>query len=95
MTHQEVCDKIGTLQTQAEDIVTRNATVEEWTSEDKTKFDNLHADMKKFREQKRRLDLQLEVKAELEQTTRQSEPNEIRKQQIGRASCRERVSECV
>ena len=45
MTYQEVCDKIGTLQTQAEEIVTRNAAVEDWASDDKTKFDALHADL--------------------------------------------------
>jgi HK97 family phage major capsid protein len=82
MTHQEVCDKIGTLQAEAEVIVTRNAAVAEWPSEDTVHFDKIHADMKKFREQKRRLDLQLEVKAELDQVTRQTEPNEIRRQEI-------------
>jgi len=78
MTHQEVCDKIATLQTQAEEIVTRNAAVEHWSSEDQTKFDKIHADMKGYREQKRRLDLQLEVKTELESATRKTDPDEIR-----------------
>lgn len=79
MTHQEICDKIGTLNTQAEEIVTRNAAVEHWPSEDQTKFDKLHTDMKQYREQKRRLDMQLEVKAELEQVTRTTDPNELRR----------------
>lgn len=80
MTHQDICDKIGTLQSQAEEIVTKNAAVDEWPSDDKAKFDNLHADMKKYREQKRRLDLQLEVRRELEQVeSRQTESDEIRR----------------
>lgn len=81
MTYQELCDKIGTLKTQAEEIVTRNAAVEEWPSEDKTKFDGLHKDMAKLREQKRRLDLQKQVSDELEAVEeRKTEPNEIRLQ---------------
>jgi|SRR5688500_4797083 len=80
MTIQEVCDKIGTLQAQAEEIVTRNAKVEHWPSEDQEAFDKLHADMKVYRAQKRRLDLQDEVKAELEKVSeRKTEPNELRR----------------
>lgn len=79
MTYQEICDKVGGLQTQAEEIVTRNAKVEHWPSEDQVAFDKLHADMKEYRAQKRRLDLQNEVKGELEQTTRHTDPNEIRR----------------
>ena len=80
MEYSEVCDKIGTLNAQAEEIVVRNKAVDDWPSDDKTKFDAIHADMKKYREQKRRLDAQREIAAELETGTRQTEPNEIRKQ---------------
>lgn len=79
MTLQEVCDKLGTLQTQSEEIVTRNAAVEHWPSEDQTSFDKIWLDIKKFRDQKRRLDLQLELKADLDQATRVTDPNEIRR----------------
>ena len=79
MTYDEVCDKIGGLKTQAEEIVTRNAGVDEWPSADKEAFDKLHADMRKYREQKRRLDMQAEVSSELDKATRTTEPNEIRR----------------
>jgi len=81
MTYQEICDKIGTLNTQAEEIVTRNASVEHWPDDDQVKFDKLHADMKGFRAQKRRLDLQSEVTKELQTVNeRVTDPNEFRRQ---------------
>lgn len=81
MTYQELCDKIGTLKTQADEIVQRNKDADDWNPEDKTKFDGIHADMAKFREQKRRLDKQAEVERELETVEpRKTEPNEIRRQ---------------
>jgi HK97 family phage major capsid protein len=81
MTYQDICDKIGTLNTQAEEIVTRNASVEHWSSDDQVKFDKLHADMKDYRAQKRRLDLHTEVTRELETAqSRQTDPNEVRRQ---------------
>jgi HK97 family phage major capsid protein len=82
MTHQEICDKLGTLQTQSEEIVTRNAAVDDWPSDDKEKFDKLHADIRKYREQKRRLDLNLELKDELSRVDRQTDPNEIRRVEL-------------
>lgn len=80
MTYEDVCTKIGALNTQSEEIVTRNAAVEDWPSEDKTKFDAIHADMKKYREQKRRLDQQRDVNEELSKVERQTDPNELRRQ---------------
>jgi HK97 family phage major capsid protein len=79
MTYEEICHKIGTLSTQSNEIVTRNHGNDEWSSDDKTKFDGLHAEIRKFGETKKRLDLQREIEADLNQTTRQAEPNEIRK----------------
>ncbi len=80
MTYEEVCAKIGEQQAEAAEIVTRNAKVEHWPSEDKEKFDKIHSDMRSFRETKRRLDLQREVEEELTKVTRQTEPDQIRRQ---------------
>lgn len=83
MTIQEVIDKIGTLWTQAEEIVTRNKGADEWPSEDKQKYDALYSDLAKLREQKRRLELHASVQAELSHSERQTEPNEIHRQPVG------------
>jgi HK97 family phage major capsid protein len=86
MTYQDIIEKIGTLNAQAEEIVTRNHEVAEWSSEDQTKFDKLHEDMKKFREQKRRLDQQRQVTEELNAVEpRHTEPNEVRRQEMAPA----------
>jgi HK97 family phage major capsid protein len=78
MTYEELVTKIGTLSGQADEIVTRNATVDEWPSEDKTKFDAIHTDIRKLGETKKRLDLQQQVKDDLNKSERQTEPNEVR-----------------
>jgi len=89
MTYQDVCDKIGTLNTQAEAIVVKNAAVEHWPAEDQTTFDRIHGEMRGFREQKRRLDLQREVATELEAPApRATEANELRSAPASRGESR-------
>jgi HK97 family phage major capsid protein len=79
MEYTEICNKIGMLKEQADEVVKRNHQNDEWSSEDQTKFDALHKDIARYREQKRRLDMQAAVEKDLENGQRQTEPNEIRK----------------
>ncbi len=84
MTYEEICAKIGNLSEQADEIVTRNHQNDEWSSDDKTKFDKLHEEIRKHGEVKKRLDLQQQVKSDLTKVQeRQADPNEVRKQPAG------------
>jgi HK97 family phage major capsid protein len=79
MTYEEICHKIGNLSEQSNEIVTRNANNDEWSGDDKTKFDGLHTEIRKLGETKKRIDAQRQVEQDLSQTTRAVEPNELRK----------------
>lgn len=86
MEYQEIVEQIGKLKTETDEIVVRNAKNDDWSPEDRTKFDKLHADMKKYREQKRRLDMQQEVERELTQVSeRQTEADQIRSRDTNQA----------
>jgi hypothetical protein len=80
MTYEELTAKIGSLHKDAGEIVTRNANSDEWPSDDRVKFDQLHAEIRKLGDTKSRIDLQKKVEEELSQSTRQTDPNEIRRQ---------------
>jgi HK97 family phage major capsid protein len=80
MTYDELVTKIGQLSQQSNEIVTRNANNDEWPSEDKVKFDQIHTEIRKLGETKTRIDQQRRIEAELNQTTRQTEPDELRRQ---------------
>lgn len=78
MTYDELITKIGQLSEQSKEIVTRNAGIDEWPSEDQVKFDGLHKEIRKLGETKKRLDEQRRIEEELGQVTRQTEPDEVR-----------------
>jgi HK97 family phage major capsid protein len=93
MTYDEILVKIGQLSEQSNEIVTRNAGNDEWSSEDRTKFDGLHTEIRKYGETKKRIDQQRMVEAELNQVTRQTEPNEFRKTTDSNTSTQKRASD--
>jgi HK97 family phage major capsid protein len=93
MSYDELLIKIGQLSEQSNEIVTRNAGNDEWPSEDRTKFDQIHTEIRKYGETKKRLDLQRQVEADLSQTTRHTEPNEIRKSSSSDQSLQKRATD--
>jgi len=83
MNYQEIVDRIGKLSEESAAILKRNheeGRGDEWRSEDTAKFDQLHAEIRKLGEVKKRHDAQQAVEAELGKVEeRKSEPNEVRK----------------
>jgi HK97 family phage major capsid protein len=79
MEMQALVEKIGSLKTQTDEIVVRNKGNEHWPPEDQSKYDDIWADLSKYREQKRRLEQIADLDRELSKSERQTEPNEIRR----------------
>jgi len=83
MTYEEICTKIGSLSEQSAAIlkdVHDAGHGDEWPSEKRTQFDTIHAEIRKYGETKKRMDMQRAVEDDLNKVNdRQTEADEIRR----------------